>query len=143
MTADTDTPRRFIWPPEEAWAVTWQAPEMDDLYWTCPNRVIICLRQCGRKSTVSDRRNPADLHTLTLTHRGPPPAYCAALVTRRADRYRIQSASFRTSVKETVTWFDPSVWRSTLRRLWRYQGLLPSVCEILLQAASSRSNGLG
>jgi SNF2 family DNA or RNA helicase len=26
------------------------------------------LRQCGRKSTVSDRRNPADLHTLTLTH---------------------------------------------------------------------------
>jgi SnoaL-like polyketide cyclase len=26
-----------------------------------------CLRQCGRKSTVSDRRNPADLHSLTLT----------------------------------------------------------------------------
>jgi hypothetical protein len=66
-----------------------------------------CLRQCGRKSTVSDRRNPADLHRLTLTHSEPLFARCAALVARRAEIYGIQSASFRTSGKEIVTWFGP------------------------------------
>jgi hypothetical protein len=54
---------------------------------------------------VSDRRNPADLHTLTLSHRGPPPTRGAALVARRAEIYGIKSASFRTSGKEIVTWF--------------------------------------
>jgi hypothetical protein len=58
------------------------------------------------KSTVSDRRNPADLDTLTLSNRGPPPARGAAFVARRAEIYGIQSASFRTSGKEIVTWFD-------------------------------------
>jgi hypothetical protein len=36
MTADTAAPRRFVWPPEEAWAVAGQVPEMEDLYRTCP-----------------------------------------------------------------------------------------------------------
>jgi hypothetical protein len=64
------------------------------------------LRQCGRKSTVLDRCNLADLHTLTLTHRGPPPRRRAALVARRAEIYQTKSDSFRTSGKETVTRFE-------------------------------------
>ena len=47
----------------------------------------------------------ADVHTLALTHRGPLPGRCAALVARRAEIYQIQSASFRTSEKEIVTRF--------------------------------------
>ena len=64
----------------------------------------LCFRQCGRKSTVSDRRNPMDVHPSALTHRGPPLARGAALVARRAEIYRIPSASFRTSGKAIVTW---------------------------------------
>ena len=69
-----------------------------------------CLRPCGVKSTVSERPNPADWHTLTLTHRGPSPVRSGALVARRAEIDRIQSASFRTSGKEIVTWFAGAAW---------------------------------
>lgn len=61
---------------------------------------------------MSDRHNPADLQALTRTHWGPLFACCAALVARRAEIYRIQSAPFRTSGKETGTWFARSRWTS-------------------------------
>jgi CubicO group peptidase (beta-lactamase class C family) len=85
-----------------------------------------CLRQCGVKSTVSDRRNPADLHTLTLSNREPPPACGAALVARRAAIYGIQSASFRTSGKEIVTWFGMGALNVCV-------GVLVSACAVLQQ----------
>ncbi len=56
--------------------------------------------------TVPDRPNPADVHRLILlilTHEEPLFVRCAVLVACRAEIYRIQSASFRTSGKETVT----------------------------------------
>jgi hypothetical protein len=61
------------------------------------------LLQWGIKPTVSHWCNPADLHILTLAHRGPHSARCVALVARRADVYRVQSSSLRTGVKEIVT----------------------------------------
>ena len=64
---------------------------------------------------MSDGRNPTDVHTLTLSHRGPPPACGAALVARQAEIYRIQSASFRTSGKEIVTRFgDLHIWPGSM-----------------------------
>jgi len=61
-------------------------------------------------------RNLADLHTLALTYRGPLPGRYTALVARRAEIYRIQSASFRTSGKEIVTRFGQGVSTSIALR---------------------------
>src|SRR5688500_11521323 len=54
------------------------------------------------KPTVLNRRKPADLHTLTLTHPGPPAARQAALGARRADISRARSGSLPTRVKDVV-----------------------------------------
>jgi hypothetical protein len=62
-----------------------------------------CLPQWGMKPIVSDRRNSADLHILTLTHRGPPLVGYAAVGARRADVYQTTSSSFPTRVKDLVT----------------------------------------
>jgi hypothetical protein len=51
-----------------------------------------CLRQWGMKPTVLNRRNPADLNTLALTHQGAPAPCCAALGARRADISRARSS---------------------------------------------------
>jgi hypothetical protein len=39
-----------------------------------------CLRQWGTKPTVLNAHNPADFNPSILTHRGPPPPRCPALV---------------------------------------------------------------
>src|SRR5262247_3667089 len=73
-------------------------------YWTTEQTASrFCWRQCGCKSTVSDRHIPAGLHRLALTHSEPLFVRCGAWPVEL--RYQIQSASFRTSGKETVIWF--------------------------------------
>ena len=59
---------------------------------------------------------------------------CAAFVARQAEIYRIQSASFRTSGKETVAWFASNVCGLAITMDYRQGpgGRVPLVVGILL-----------